>query len=139
MYQRVRRYAVPQWMIDAATERRLAGDVACACAAANLDLDVNLAAVALVCGQETADVVADDLRHLARDLLRWHMFRVLEPAGATSPASAVLRQYPAGGGAILVVRRSPRSRRCRGYRGPPYGRRRSRRCGRGPRAATPGP
>jgi hypothetical protein len=67
MYQRVRWYAVPMWMIEAATERRLAGDVEGACAAAGIDLDIDLATVARACGRETADLIADDLRHLAPD------------------------------------------------------------------------
>ncbi|MFF5205807.1 ankyrin repeat domain-containing protein [Streptosporangium sp. NPDC000396] len=104
MYQRVRRYAVPMWMIEAAAERRLAGDVAGACAAAGIDLDVDRAAVARACGRETADLIADDLRHLAPDLLRWHMPRVLDdPPGPIWHASGVLRRYPAGGGAVLLV------------------------------------
>ncbi|MEV1172081.1 ankyrin repeat domain-containing protein [Nonomuraea sp. NPDC049784] len=103
MYQRVRWYAVPMWMIEAATERRLAGDVEGACAAAGIDLDVDFAKVAEVSGQETADVIADDLRHLAPDLLRWHMPRVLHPPGAIWNWTGVLRRYPAGGGANLTV------------------------------------
>lgn len=103
MYQRVRWYAVPMWMIEAATGRRLAGDVEGACAAAGIDLDIDLAAVARACGRETADLVADDLHHLVPDLLRWHMPRVLRPPGAIWCASGVLRRYPAGGGANLLV------------------------------------
>ncbi|GAA2355536.1 hypothetical protein GCM10010404_04830 [Nonomuraea africana] len=91
------------WMIEAATGRRLAGDVEGACAAAGIDLDIDLATVARACGQEIADLIADDLRHLAPDLLRWHMPRVLSPPGAIWNWMGVLRRYPAGGGANLMV------------------------------------
>lgn len=103
MYQRVRWYAVPAWMTEAVAERRAAGDVEGACAAAGIDLDVDLAKVKGACGRETADLVEDDLRHLVPDLLRWHMPRVVRPMGAIWSASGVLRRYPAGGGANLVV------------------------------------
>ncbi|MFC4009855.1 ankyrin repeat domain-containing protein [Nonomuraea purpurea] len=96
MYQRVRRYAVPMWMIEAATERRLAGDAAGACAVAGIDLDIDFAKVAQECGQETADEIAEDLRHLAPDLLRWHLPRVLDPPGGVWNWRGVLRRYPAG-------------------------------------------
>ncbi|WP_432968497.1 ankyrin repeat domain-containing protein [Dactylosporangium sp. CA-233914] len=105
MYQRVRRYAVPRWMIEAAAERRLAGDVAGACAAAGVDLDVDVAEIARACGRETADLVEDDLRHLVPDLLRWHMPRLLIPPRAIWDTTGVLRRYPAGGGANLMVDR----------------------------------
>ncbi|WP_433444764.1 hypothetical protein [Nonomuraea sp. CA-141351] len=95
--------AVPMWMIEAATERRLAGDVEGACAATGIDLDIDFAKVAEACGLETADVIADDLRHLAPDLPRWHMPRVLHPPGAIWNWTGVLRRYLAGGGANLTV------------------------------------
>ncbi|MEU6753470.1 hypothetical protein ABZ914_45215, partial [Spirillospora sp. NPDC046719] len=44
--RRIRRYAVPRWMIERAAERRLAGDWRGACAAANVDVDFDLADVA---------------------------------------------------------------------------------------------
>ncbi|GAA0320960.1 hypothetical protein NE235_18405 [Actinoallomurus spadix] len=44
--RRIRRYAVPRWMIEQATERRLAGDWRGACAAANVDVAFDLAGIA---------------------------------------------------------------------------------------------
>ncbi|MBC6462929.1 ankyrin repeat domain-containing protein [Actinomadura sp. HBU206391] len=76
-WRRVRRYAVPRWMIDLATERRLAGDWRAACAAANVDVGFDLAAIARDHGQDVATAVEDDLGHLAPDLLRWHLPRIL--------------------------------------------------------------
>ncbi len=67
--------AVPAWMIDRATARRLAGDWRGACAAAAVDVDVDLAAVARTHGAQVALDVEDELRHLVPDLLRWHLPR----------------------------------------------------------------
>ncbi|WP_432834066.1 ankyrin repeat domain-containing protein [Dactylosporangium sp. CA-092794] len=67
--------AVPAWMLQRATARRLAGDWRGACAAASVDVDVDLAAVRRVHGAEVADRVEDDLRHLVPDLLRWRLPR----------------------------------------------------------------
>ncbi|MDG6100872.1 ankyrin repeat domain-containing protein [Dactylosporangium aurantiacum] len=67
--------AVPAWMIERATARRLAGDWRGACAAAAVDVDVDLAAVRRVHGTEVAERAEDDLRHLVPDLLRWHLPR----------------------------------------------------------------
>ncbi|WP_216858202.1 ankyrin repeat domain-containing protein [Actinomadura verrucosospora] len=74
--RRIRRYAVPRWMIERAAERRLAGDWRGACAAANMDVAFDLAEVADEHGREVAAALEDDLRHLAPDLLRWHAPRV---------------------------------------------------------------
>ncbi|MFI6007865.1 ankyrin repeat domain-containing protein [Streptomyces sp. NPDC051243] len=75
--RRIRRYAVPGWMIERATERRLAGDWRGACAAANVDVTFDLSDVADHCGDDVAEALEDDLRHFAPDLLRWHLPRVL--------------------------------------------------------------
>ncbi|MFC5751535.1 ankyrin repeat domain-containing protein [Actinomadura rugatobispora] len=75
-FQRVRRYAVPRWMIERATERRLAGDWRGACAAALVRVGFDLDGVAREHGAEVAGAVLDDLRHLAPDLLRWHLPRL---------------------------------------------------------------
>ncbi|MFD8203896.1 ankyrin repeat domain-containing protein [Streptomyces sp. NPDC003470] len=75
-WRRIRRYAVPRTMIERATERRSAGDWRGACAAAGADVDIDLAEVVEHCGHEVAEALADDLRHLAPDLLRWHLPRV---------------------------------------------------------------
>ncbi|MGW2633418.1 ankyrin repeat domain-containing protein [Streptomyces chattanoogensis] len=76
-WRRIRRYAVPRWMIERATERRLAGDWQGACAAADVDVLFDLSEVADHCGHEVAEELADDLRHFAPDLLRWHLPRML--------------------------------------------------------------
>ncbi|WP_242910678.1 hypothetical protein [Actinomadura terrae] len=96
MYQEARRYAVPRRLIEAATERRLAGDTAGAFAAAAVDLDVDLSAAAAH-GPEIAEQVADDLRHLASDLLRWNVPRMLNPRGGVVDRIGVLRRYPVPG------------------------------------------
>ncbi|MFC3994055.1 hypothetical protein [Actinoplanes siamensis] len=75
-WRRVREFAVPPSMIDTATARRLAGDWAGACAAARVDPDLDPFAVVRVHGRELAGTLRDDLRHLAPDLLRWHLPRV---------------------------------------------------------------
>ncbi|MEV1244574.1 ankyrin repeat domain-containing protein [Nonomuraea sp. NPDC049750] len=76
--RRILRYAVPRWMIERATERRLDGDWRGACAAANVDVAFDLAGIAREHGGAVAVAVEDDLRHFAPDLLRWHLPRVLE-------------------------------------------------------------
>ncbi|MFI1421384.1 ankyrin repeat domain-containing protein [Streptomyces sp. NPDC020731] len=75
--RRIRRYAVPRRMIERATERRTAGDWRGACAAAGVDVDIDLPEVAEHCGGDVAVALEDDLLHLAPDLVRWHLPRVL--------------------------------------------------------------
>ena len=95
---RVREYAVPPPMIETATARRRAGDWAGACAAAGIDTDLNLRSVARVYGRECAARLRDDLRHLAPDLLRWHMPRIA-PDGLLRPGLTVaLARYDAAAG-----------------------------------------
>lgn len=91
VWHRVRRYAVPRWMIEGATEARLAGDWRAACAVAAVDVALDPARIGLRteeggwirarmgAGQRAAlrDAVADDLAHLVPDLLRWHLPRAL--------------------------------------------------------------
>ncbi|MET9087817.1 ankyrin repeat domain-containing protein [Streptomyces sp. NPDC004237] len=92
--RRARRYAVPGWMIERATERRLAGDWRGACAAANVDIAFDLSEVAEHCGDDTVTALVDDLRHFAPDLLRWHLPRML--GGRTTLATGrtvVLARY----------------------------------------------
>ncbi|MFD5542615.1 ankyrin repeat domain-containing protein [Streptomyces sp. NPDC127079] len=92
--RRVRRYAVPGWMIERATERRTAGDWRGACAAANVDVAFDLPEIAEHCGDDVAAALTDDLRHLAPDLLRWHLPRHL--GGRTTLATdrtVVLARY----------------------------------------------
>lgn len=95
---RVREFAVPPPMIESATARRAAGDWAGACAAARVDADLDLRALARAHGRELAARVRADLRHLAPDLLRWHMPRVA-PDGLLRPGLTVpLARYGRGVG-----------------------------------------
>lgn len=87
VWQRVRRYAVPPRMIEECTERRLAADWRGACAAGRVDTDIDLAEVARVHGDETAEQIEADLAHFAPDLLRWHLPRAL--GGRTSLATGL--------------------------------------------------
>ncbi|GIE34568.1 hypothetical protein Ait01nite_076130 [Actinoplanes italicus] len=63
-WQRVRRYAVPTWMIAECTEARERGDWRAACRAGRIDVGELGAA-------------AHHAVHLAPDLLRWHLPRAL--------------------------------------------------------------
>ncbi|GAA4442656.1 hypothetical protein [Phytohabitans houttuyneae] len=106
LWRHVRDFAVPPSMIKTATARRLAGDWAGACSAAHVDVDVDLRALARSHGAELAAAVRADLRHLAPDLLRWHMPRVA-PDGLLRPGLTVsLAAYEAAG-MYLVVRTPP--------------------------------
>ncbi|GAA2398423.1 hypothetical protein GCM10010191_01430 [Actinomadura vinacea] len=71
-WERERRYEVPRWLIERATERRLAGDWRGACAAVGLGVKFDLRDVAAQHGADVAEALADDLLNLAPDLLRWH-------------------------------------------------------------------
>ncbi|SCL45080.1 hypothetical protein GA0070606_0595 [Micromonospora citrea] len=107
---RVREFAVPPSMIEIATARRQVGDWAGACAAARVDVDVDLRWVTRTHGRALAARVRADLRHLAPDLLRWHMPRVA-PDGLLRPGLTVaLARYPAdhdGGRTVHLVVRTP--------------------------------
>ncbi|MGV9881517.1 hypothetical protein [Streptomyces sp. NPDC003006] len=111
-WSRVREFAVPLPMIESATARRHVGDWAGACAAADFDLDLHPRSVARTHGTELAARLRDDLRHLAPDLLRWHMPRIA-PDGLLRPGLtiALARYADAGrGGAgplYLVARTAP--------------------------------
>ncbi|CAL9660895.1 hypothetical protein SUDANB15_06971 [Streptomyces sp. enrichment culture] len=111
-WRRVREYAVPPPMIETATARRRVGDWAGACAAAGVDVDLNLRHLARTHGRELATRVRADLRHLAPDLLRWHMPRIA-PDGLLRPGLTVaLARYPVPGRdgpcrVHLVVRTPP--------------------------------
>lgn len=107
---------MPPSMIDLATTRRRVGDWAGACAAAHVDVDIDLRALARTHGRELAARVRADLRHLAPDLLRWHLPRVA-PDGLLRPGlTMALARYDAdpteshcgGVGSVhLVVRTAP--------------------------------
>lgn len=111
-WPRVREFAVPPPMIESATARRLAGDWGGACAAAGIDVDLNLRAAARAHGHELAARVRADLRHLAPDLLRWHMPRIA-PDGLLRPGLTIaLAHYGLAAGrrtrgVQLVVRTPP--------------------------------
>ncbi|MEW1892801.1 hypothetical protein [Streptomyces sp. NBC_00523] len=85
---RVREFAVPPSMIETATARRRTGDWAGACAAAGVDVDFTPRALARTYGRELAARVRADLRHLAPDLLRWHMPRIA-PRGLLRPGLTI--------------------------------------------------
>ncbi|GAB3802582.1 hypothetical protein GCM10027605_22560 [Micromonospora zhanjiangensis] len=106
----MREFAVPPEMIKAATARRLVRDWAGACAAARVDVDLDLRAVARRYGHHLAGRLRDDLRHLAPDLLRWHLPRI-GPDGLLRPGLTVLlAHYPdvgCPGGTLWFVARTP--------------------------------
>ncbi|WP_284581529.1 hypothetical protein [Streptomyces sp. 2P-4] len=111
LWLRVRRYAVPPSVIHTATARRSAGDWAGACAAAGVDVDLHLPSVARTYGRDCAARLRADLRHLAPDLLRWHMPRTA-PDGLLRPGLTVaLARYagtgPDGTGSLYLVVRTP--------------------------------
>ncbi|MFF7309840.1 hypothetical protein [Streptomyces sp. NPDC008137] len=108
-WPRVREFAVPPSMIETATARRQAGDWAGACAAAGIDVDLQPRAVARAHGGELAARLRTDLRHLAPDLLRWHLPRIA-PDGLLRPGLTIgLARYDTTGPAPLqlVVRTPP--------------------------------
>lgn len=74
-WPRVREFAVPAAMIERATARRTAGDWAGACAAAGVEVDLHVRSLARAHGQQLATQLRADLRHLAPNLLRWHLPR----------------------------------------------------------------
>lgn len=108
---RVREFAVPPSMIETATVRRCAGDWAGACAAAGVDVDLNLRSVARTHGQELAARLRADLRHLAPDLLRWHMPRIAPPGLLRPGLTIALARYEVevrdGSGPVHLVVRTP--------------------------------
>lgn len=111
-WPRVREFAVPPSMIETATARREVGDWAGACAAAGIDVDLQPRSAARTHGSEFAARLRADLRHLAPDLLRWHMPRIA-PDGLLRPGLTVaLARYDVAGRAgvypvRLVVRTPP--------------------------------
>ncbi|MFJ4776578.1 ankyrin repeat domain-containing protein [Streptomyces sp. NPDC088762] len=103
-WQRIRRYAVPGWMIEQATAHRLAGDWRAACTAAAVDVDFELPELEARYGAAVAEAVADDLRHLAPDLLRWHLPRLLGGRTTIAPDLRILlASYGGPGGPTLSV------------------------------------
>ncbi|GAA3221567.1 hypothetical protein ACFO1B_16415 [Dactylosporangium siamense] len=102
-WRQVRRFAVPRWMIEQATALRSAGDWRGACAAADIEVDIDLAGIGRDHGTAVAEAVEDDLRHLAPDLLRWHLDRDLWPRVSLRREPTLLSVHP--GGQLLVVPR----------------------------------
>ncbi|MFJ7268540.1 hypothetical protein ACIQV3_18175 [Streptomyces sp. NPDC099050] len=108
---RVREFAVPPSMIETATSRRSAGDWAGACAAAAVDVDFDLRVLARTHGRDLAARIRADLRHLAPDLLRWHLPRIA-PDGLLRPGLTIaLARYgdagPGGSRPVHLVARTP--------------------------------
>jgi len=104
LWLRVREFAVPPSMIEAATARRAEHDWAAACAAARIDVEFNLRLLARTRGAELAARIRADLRNLAPDLLRWHLPRIA-PDGLLRPGLTIsLARYD---GLHLVVRTPP--------------------------------
>ncbi|MFG2982113.1 ankyrin repeat domain-containing protein [Streptomyces sp. NPDC048258] len=97
LWHRVRRFAVPRWMIEGATEARLAGDWRAACAVAAVDVALDLAWIGARHGAAVRDSVAGDLAHLAPDLLRWHLPRMLAAGTMLAPRRVVLLARHGGG------------------------------------------
>ncbi|WP_328302550.1 ankyrin repeat domain-containing protein [Streptomyces sp. NBC_00435] len=114
-WQRIRRYAVPGWMIERVTAHRLVGDWRSACEAAGVDVTFDLPGLADRYGAAVERAVADDLRHFAPDLLRWHLPRVLGGHSTITPdLRIVLAHYGedgrvprAAGAPVLSVTTSP--------------------------------
>ncbi|MGI5490405.1 hypothetical protein [Microtetraspora malaysiensis] len=107
LWLRVREFAVPPPMIESATARRTTGDWAAACAAAHVDVDLNLRHIARLHGQELATHLRTDLRHLAPELLRWHMPRIA-PNGLIRPGLTLsLARYHERDNPVHLVARTP--------------------------------
>ncbi|MFD8009472.1 ankyrin repeat domain-containing protein [Streptomyces sp. NPDC058955] len=108
-WARVRRYAVPRWMIERATEARESGDWRAACAAAAVDVpdDLDPERIADRYGAEVAAQVADDLRHLAPDLLRWHLPRTLGGHTTLAPYRRVVLAAYGSPGPVLSLTNTP--------------------------------
>ncbi|MEE6258054.1 hypothetical protein [Plantactinospora sonchi] len=108
LWRHVREFAVPPSMITSATARRVVGDWAGACAAARVDVDLDLRAVTRAAGRELAARIRADLRHLAPDLLRWHMPRIA-PDGLLRPGLtlSLARYGPEGDKTLHLVARTP--------------------------------
>ncbi|MFF5973342.1 ankyrin repeat domain-containing protein [Streptomyces sp. NPDC012769] len=108
-WARVRRYAVPGWMIERATEARESGDWRAACAAAAVDVpdDLTPERIAERYGAEVAARVADDLRHLAPDLVRWHLPRNLGGHTTLTPCRRILLAAYGASGPVLSLTNLP--------------------------------
>jgi len=104
-----RRFGVPPAMIEAATQRRLAGDWRGACAAADVDLHLNPDAIRRRHGADVAGQLLADLRSLAPDLLRWHMPRWRHGSGQLLEGLLIpLADYTATPATLTLAAATPR-------------------------------
>lgn len=104
-----RRFGVPPAMIEAATQRRLAGDWRGACAAADVDLHLNPDVVRRRHGADAAAQLLADLRSLAPDLLRWHLPRYGHGPGQLHEGLLIpLADYPAATATLTLAAATPR-------------------------------
>ncbi|GAA3057982.1 hypothetical protein GCM10020229_82070 [Kitasatospora albolonga] len=108
---RVREYAVPPVMIERSTARRTVGDWAGACAASRVDVDFDLPTVNRALGHEFTGQLRSDLRHLAPDLLRWHLPRTAPDGLLRGGLTISLARYrlPGRPGPVHLVARTPPS------------------------------
>jgi hypothetical protein len=94
-WRRIRRYTVPRWMIEQATERRLAGDWRGACEAAAFEVAFDLDEIARRRHAKIAERLAADLPHLVPDLVRWHFPQA--DGGTIAPRTVIaLADYDTG-------------------------------------------
>ncbi|MFF9149464.1 ankyrin repeat domain-containing protein [Streptomyces sp. NPDC014861] len=96
-------------MIERATDARLAGDwrTACAVAAVDVPADLDPDRIAERYGTDVAARVADDLCHLAPDLLRWHLPRVLGGHTTLAPCRRIVLAVYGPREPVLSVTTSP--------------------------------
>jgi hypothetical protein len=103
-----RRYGVPPTMIDAAIERRSAGDWRGACAVADVECFFDPETIRRRCGAEVAGALLDDLRTLAPDLLRWHLPRYAHGSGRLLAGLLVpLAEYGGAGTGFTLAAATP--------------------------------
>lgn len=96
-WKHIRQFAVPRSMIERCRQAREAGDWRATCAAAQVDVTFDLGEVRRKFGGDVADRLADDLHHLAPDLVRWHLPRVDSHHTSLAPnGTAVLASYGDG-------------------------------------------
>jgi hypothetical protein len=101
-WQRVRRYAIPERMIVACTAARERGDWRAACEAARIDVDF---------GPSLAGEAEAVARHLAPDLLRWHLPRALNGRTVLLASRYLLvPDGPVGDGTVLLFAETPGER-----------------------------
>ena len=101
---RARQFGVPRSMIDAAAERRATGHWQGACRAAGFDVGLDLGRIGRQYGRSVVRRLADDLPHLAPDLIRWHLPRNLHDGGRLRANLLIrLNDYPVGEGLDVLT------------------------------------